>query len=770
MTTLQALRWKRGRSALAALLAAFLLAGCAAQRLHEEGLVLIEEGRVEEGVARLQEAVKLAPDNLRYRMDLLARRDYAVSRLLSAANSERTAGRLDRAEALYRRVLAIDDKNPHAQARLAVLARERRHAQLVKQSQELMKKADVETAAARLREVLAENPRQNDAAALLREIDEQRVREALAAPALKSRQTKPVTLEFRDASLKMVFEALSRTSGINFILDKDVRGDAKTTIFARQVSVEDAIGLILLPNQLEKKILSENSMLIYPNTPQKLREYQDLIMKSFYLENADVKQTLNMIKTMLKTRDVFIDEKINLLVMRDTPEVIRLAEKLVAAQDLAEAEVMLEVEVLEISRSRLMELGLRWPDQLTFGVLDTSGDPFVVNDLRGINRNRITMNSPSVTLNARKVDGDSNLLASPRIRVKNREKAKILIGDRVPVISSQVTPSTGTPVVTEQVQYLDVGLKLEVEPNVHLDDQVAIKVSLEVSTLGEQTRTATGTVAYRIGTRTASTVLRMEDGETQVLMGLIRDDDRKSANKVPGLGDLPVLGRLFGSQLDDAQKTEIVLSITPRLVRNVRRVDAQVAEFFSGTEAAMRSQPFYVRPVAAAADKISLAATAPGPVAAAASAPAPAAPQTGAASLNLAWQGPAGAKVGEQFTVTLKAKAEQPIANLGLQLGFDASALEVVEVTEGAFIKSNSGSTAFSHSIDPTAGTIAVRVVARPGGEQMASDGDLLSVTFRVTQAKPQAQVQLLNVSPAGAGSQPVTVPRTAPHQMALLP
>jgi general secretion pathway protein D len=414
-------------------------------------------------------------------------------------------------------------------------------------------------------------------------------------------------------------------------------------------------------------------------------------------------------------------------------------------------------------------LGVKWPDQFTFGVLDTTGDPFVVNDLRGINRNRITMNPPSATLNIRKTDGDSNLLASPRIRVRNREKARILIGDRVPVISSQVTPSTGTPVITEIVQYLDVGLKLEVEPNVHLDDQVGIKVSLEVSTLGEQTKTGTGTVAYRIGTRTASTVLRMEDGETQVLMGLIRDDDRKSANKIPGLGDLPVLGRLFGSQLDDAQKTEIVLSITPRLVRNVRRIDAQVAEFFSGTEAAMRSQPFYVRPVAGApaGERISLAATAPSPVPA--SAPVPAAPDTGAPSLNLAWQGPAGAKVGDQFTMTLKAKAEQPIANLGLQLGFDASALEVVQVDEGNFIRSNSGSTAFSHSIDPT-GKIAVRVVARPGGAQAASQGDLLSITFKVIQARPQVQVQLLNVSPTGVGNQPVTVPQIAPHQMALVP
>jgi general secretion pathway protein D len=402
-------------------------------------------------------------------------------------------------------------------------------------------------------------------------------------------------------------------------------------------------------------------------------------------------------------------------------------------------------------------------------VIDTTGDPFVISDLRGITRDRVTMNAPAATLNFKKTDGDTNLLASPRIRVRNREKARILIGDRVPVISSQVTPSTGTPVVTEIVQYLDVGLKLEVEPNVHLDDQVAIKVALEVSTLGEQTRTATGTVAYRIGTRTANTVLRMEDGETQVLMGLIRDDDRKSANKVPGLGDLPVLGRLFGSQLDDAQKTEIVLSITPRLVRNVRRVEARVAEFFSGTEATMRSQPFFVRPVSAPAEKLALAA--PGP-SSAAPAPAPSAAPADtppAPVFALTWQGPAQAKVGDELTVTLRARADQAITNLGIQLGFDARALEVVNVAAGDFLKRGDVPAAFSHSIDPNGGKIAVRAVGRAGGASGPAEGDLLSVTFKVTQANAQAQVQLLDVTMPGAGG-PVDIRRAPPHAMALSP
>ena len=168
-----------------------------------------------------------------------------------------------------------------------------------------------------------------------------------------------------------------------------------------------------------------------------------------------------------------------------------------------------------------------------------------------------------------------------------------MIGDRVPVITNSVTPvSTGTPVVTGTVQYLDVGLKLEVEPDIHMDGEVAIKTFLEVSTIANQvTNAQSGSVAYQIGTRNATTVLRLKDGETQVLGGLISDNDSKTAAKVPGLGDFPILGRLFSSHNDNSSKTEIILSITPHIIRNNHRPDAELAQFWSGTDATLRSKP-----------------------------------------------------------------------------------------------------------------------------------------------------------------------------------
>ncbi|HEU4921959.1 MAG TPA: type II and III secretion system protein, partial [Burkholderiales bacterium] len=185
-------------------------------------------------------------------------------------------------------------------------------------------------------------------------------------------------------------------------------------------------------------------------------------------------------------------------------------------------------------------------------------------------------------------DGLTNVLANPRIRVKNKEKARIHIGDRVPVITTTAAATGGF--VSESVSYLDVGLKLEVEPIIYLEDEVGIRVGLEVSNIAREIRTVgSNTLTYQIGTRNATTMLRLRDGETQILAGLINDQDRSTASRVPGIGDLPVLGRLFSHTRDEVVKTEIVLLITPRLVRTLARPDVRSMEFAAGTEASAGS-------------------------------------------------------------------------------------------------------------------------------------------------------------------------------------
>ena len=585
-----------------ALAACVLAAACASDTLIKDTRGLMSEGRVDEALAALEKGTRESPQNHAYRSEYFRQRDFAAAHWLAQGEALRTAAQFDAAEELYRQVLQFDASNGRARQGLAQLEIDRRHRALVAEADKLAKAEKYREARDALAPVLTENPAQREARQLQRLIEEKMSKPAVASFQLRSSVTKPISLELKDVPLRTVFDVLARAANLNFLFDKDVRADQRTTVVVRDAHVEDVIRLILATNQLAQKVLNETTALIYPNTPQKLREYQDLVVRSFYLANADVRQTANLIRTILKTRDIFIDEKLNLLVMKDTPDAVRLAEKLIAAQDLAEPEVMLQVEVLEIGYNRLLELGARFPGSAAVSVVGggtgaggtTGGTPGVLTlaELRARNANmvRLTFTDPLFLFSLRQQDGRTNLLANPRIRVKNKEKAKIHIGERVPVITT--TSAVAGGFVSQSVSYLDVGLQLEVEPLIYLEDDVGIKVGLEVSSITKEIQTPnSGTLTYQIGTRKASTVLRLRDGETQILAGLISDEDRRSATRVPGIGEFPVLGRLFSSTSDGISKTEIVLLITPRLMRTLARPDARTVEFAAGTEASAGGGP-----------------------------------------------------------------------------------------------------------------------------------------------------------------------------------
>jgi general secretion pathway protein D len=570
---------------LAIFFCALLLAACAAQESFKEARTLIEAGNEEAGLARLEQALKDSPNDAELRNYYERHKVLAVQRQLQLGDNARAAGQLERAESAYRLAQRFDAQNARAQAGIEAVAKERQSRGLVAEAQAAFKQGNLSEAYDKAKAILEANPSQREARDIVRKVEEQRLKAESAPPQLNAALGNRITIELREAPLRAVFELISKRSGLNFVYDRDIPADARTTVFVKDTTIEEVLKYVLVTNLLEKRVLNPNTVLIYPNTPQKAQAYKELVVKSFYLGNADAKQTANMVRSLVKTRDLYVDEKLNLLVIRDTPEAVRIVEKLVANQDLAEGEVMLEVEVLEVGHTQLTELGIRWPERVSMGIEGAGGIAGEITGREAQNFNsglvRINVSDPLIALNLRQQAGRTNVLANPRIRVKNREKARIHIGDRVPVIT---TTAGATGFVSESVNYLDVGLKLEVEPTVHLNDDVAIKIGLEVSNIAREIESGGGTVAYQVGTRNANTVLRLRDGETQVLAGLINDEDRRSANQVPGLARLPVLGRLFQDRSDQVNKTEVVLLITPRVVRNVERPGARLEEFNSGTE------------------------------------------------------------------------------------------------------------------------------------------------------------------------------------------
>jgi general secretion pathway protein D len=583
------------------------LAGCAAERDHSDGMREVTSGDREKGLALLAKASMAEPTNSQYRLDFLQQQTLTERNALSRADEARRMGNLEQARQWYMTALRVNPGSDRALRGIGNVEMDGRHVTMIAESEALMNAGKYDEARERLHKVLLENSSNLTAQKLwsqLVERQENAEQAKMAKIAANSVMKKPVSLQFRDANLRLVFEALSRTTGLNVIFDRDVKSDLKTTIFVRDASVEDTVDLILLQSQLDKKVLNANTLYIYPATAAKQKEYQDLQIRVFQLSDVDGKYMQTLLKTLLKTADMSLEERSNTLVVRGTADMIAVAEKIVAAHDQPDPEVMLEVEVLEVSHTRLTDLGVEWPS--AFGI----SEPSTIGTLSQLHHLALNQMIPTgglgATLNFKLEDSDANVLASPRIRVRDKEKAKIVIGDRVPVFTQQLQPlaSTGasggiaTAAYTSSVNYLDVGIKLDVEPHVYREGDVGIKISMEVSNLGQQvTDPVTKAQAYQISSRTATTSLRLRDGETQILGGLINDQQSNTEDKIPGIGQFPVLNRIFGNNNSTHIKDELVLSITPHILRAPPQTDRRLRDVFSGTESAVRENPLRLDPV-----------------------------------------------------------------------------------------------------------------------------------------------------------------------------
>jgi len=398
----------------------------------------------------------------------------------------------------------------------------------------------------------------------------------------------------------------------------------------------------------------------------------------------------------------------------------------------------------------------------------------------------------AVTANAKGTDSDTRTLASPRIRVRNKEKAKIMIGARTPVISSAAVPGTTAGVAAvfnTNIQYLETGVKLEVEPTIYLDGNVAIKVALEVSDLGSKTVTDSGTVAYATTTNNASTVLRLKDGETQVLGGLLRAfDTHGQANKIPGLGDIPFFGRLFGSGSDSWQNRELVLAITPHVIRNNQVSEADLLELWSGTESNVKFGGTDLK-VAGTAGVLNqnltgTSAVRTSPAASirhqapdsAVSTPAPVATLSPPSSVEPASAepltatliGPRQAKVGDKINVVVNIKGAASVNTLTFMLQYDSEILKALAVNEGDLMRHTGIKSTFDADIDESSGKV-VAVLATEAGSA-SGNGSIASIQFEVIDAQRPAEVTVSTIAATSDDRNTVSVASPQPLSIAVQP
>lgn len=748
----------RSLRTLATLAVVAALCACTAAGARRDAQRLFSDGAYVAAIEQYRLASEAAPDSVRNRQAYLTKRAEAVAILSDQADAHLASGDLVAAERAYRGILQIDAGNAYARGRMRALDMRRRHDQQAARVDELIQAGEWNEARRLVDLVLQEDPanaRATNARDRIRAHDFER---SASGDGLDAQFRTPVTLEFKDIPVRSVFDVLSQASGINFIYDPEIRPDARVTVQLRKTPLDEAIRIIGMSTQLETMVINANSVLVFPSTPQKISEYRRLSVRSFFLDNAQAGVVAESIKTILKTESLVVDENLNMLVMRDTPEAIRLAERLVYLHDTSSPEVVLEVEILEVNRTTLREMGVNLPKEIGVSVAadQATSSWRTVDELRALDSSGIYANVPNASIKLSESSTNASILANPRIRVQNREMARIMIGDKVPVITST---STSTGFVSETVNYVDVGLKLEVQPTIYASNEVAMKVNLEVSRLVREIQTQSGTLSYQIGTRNAETVLRLRDGETQILAGLINQEDRRTGAGLPWLTRFPLLNRLFGTRRTDVQDTEIVLSITPRLVRGVARADMADMLFESGTATRLGAVPVATAGSSAAPDASAEAASTT-PAAAPAPVPvldpvvtplpdaAPAAvdplPQAAQAALTIVgWSAPGEVRVGEQFTATLNISAMQALEQLPLMLGYPPQVLQVVGVEEGSFMNQGGGQSSLTQQVNLSEGRISATLVRQ--GSAVSGQGVLLNVTFRALAPTEAAVLQVLS-------------------------
>src|SRR6267143_1653059 len=468
-------------------------------------------------------------------------------------------GNLDEAIVQFQHGLAsMPDHRKLQQVMTDAIAR-KEAANLYQEGLNLHQTGKLDDARRQFQRTLEAYPDHKEAAAALAELKKQDQEKAFEGLALSSKA--PITLNFRQTDLKQSFEFLAKSFGVNVIFDESVKS-VPVTLFAKDVTFEQGLGLLLTTSKTFYKKIGGNTILVAPDSKEKRGQYEDHLVRTFQMNTVRAKEMADILKGIVTIKKIMINEQLNTIVVRDTEDVIKLAERIIENNDRKPTEMILEVEILEVNRSKSERLGL---DFGTYSFTAAVPGPVPLNrQIRNSIASSATLAIPSVTFRFFKQDVDAKTLANPKIRVLNGRAAKIHIGDRVPLRAATIVDATGQTRTT--FDYKDIGIKLLVEPTIYLDNSALVKLGLEVSSLGANIGQGNDQ-AFVIGTRNAETFMLLRDGETAILGGLIQDEERNTRIKVPGFGDIPVVGSLFTSYDDSANRTDVLLTITPRVVR-----------------------------------------------------------------------------------------------------------------------------------------------------------------------------------------------------------
>jgi len=721
-----------------------------AKTIYEKGQDAEARQNYEAAYNFYKQAYDLKPKDLRYRSGFERMRFKAAATIVHHGELLRDDGKMQEALAEFQRASQIDPSSFIAQQEL-------------KKTQQMINDAN--------------NPPPQAAGppnAL-----EKKIREAAGPVELAPISVVPITVKLTEDS-KVIYQTIGQLAGVNVLFDPDYTS-RRIKVELNGVTLEDALQITALESKTFWRPVTSNTIFVAQDNPAKRKELEQSVLKTFYLQNlsqpTELQDVVNAIRAVLDVQRVQQLLSQNALVVRGTPDQIALAEKLVEDLDKARPEVVVDIAVLQISKDKSRTLGLSPPTSATVALQSninttsavtttsttttsttgSSSTGLELNTLGNLNATDFQVTIPSANLSAVMGDSDTKMLQNPQVRALDNQKATLKIGERVPVATGSFQPGIGgvgiNPLVNTQFQYLDVGVNIDVTPHVHADREVTLKITMEISSVVGQSSIG-GISQPIIGQKKVEHEIRLKDGESSMIGGIMDDSQTKSLSGIPGLAQIPILRYLFGQVQQDHSSDETVFAITPHIIRGTSLSELNQRAIEIGTANAIE-----LRHIAKTAAPTTGQAPNPGtPAPAANSTPSNASIAPGQGSANFLFDpGQITATKGNTFVVNLMISGAQNVYSVPVQMNYDPAKLQLVNVSNGGFLSQDGQAVALVHREDDTTGTLQITATRPPGAGGVSGQGTVVTLSF---QAKATGQTPL-TITRGGArdpGQQAITV------------
>lgn len=738
-----------------------------------------------------EQAYRLKPDDVRYRMAYDRSRFEAASSLVHKGQQLRAAGKLEDALALFQKAALIDPS-------LSLAAEE------VLKTQELIEKGKSSA------HPYAGKAKSNEGLSATN---------AEGPVELRPISNQPITLKLSEDA-KTAYTTVGRLAGINVLFDPDYVS-RRITIDLNNVNLQQALEIVALQSKTFWRPITPNTILVATDNKTKRTEIEQNVVKTVYLSNlsaaTELQDAINVLRTVIGMQRVIQVPSQNAVVMRGTPDQVALAEKLISDIDKAHPEVLVDVAVMQVNRDRIRDLGIQPPQtasvQLqsnvttsssTSGTSTGSGSTpapastpsITLNQLNNLDANNFSVTIPAASLSFLFSDNNTHIIQNPQIRAVNGQKASLKIGDKVPIATGSFQPGIGgvgiNPLVNTQFQYTDVGVIMDITPTVHGDDEVTLKLHMEISSITSHV-TIGGIDQPVIGQRTIDHEVRLKDGEINLLGGIYEDDFVNNLSGFPFLSQIPLLRYLFSQNHKQVTHNEIVFALVPHIVRSQNVNDLNLRAIDVGTENTidLRRAPASTpaaEPVSAAQPQrmpapvpaaVSQAAPQTAPQGAApvqpAQAPAagvqapPGSPPTAAAagqppptnlsnaSAILSFDPPQVSQpVGSTFTVNVNIGNAQNVYSVPMQITYDPQQLQLLNISNGGFLSKDGQAVALVHREDPP-GSLQITATRPPNAGGVSGQGSVLTLTF-AAKAKGQSTFNIVRAGARDAKMQPIPV------------